>query len=347
MDEEDPVLSHQIQAVSELNKSFEKVSVLTGKIGKYVKTDGVEVYSSGWVQDKKIQNIIYFYFTFFKVLFREKPDAVFSHMTDVQSFLIFPILKLLRLKHYLWYAHKTYSPWLRLTLPWLTGVFTSTPGSFPLKIEKLYPVGQAIRHQDFPMRSFNNDYSFNKLIHVGRFDSAKNIHLLIEAASQFKINFPNLILTLIGSPSNKFENLYAEKIKFDYSDFETNKSLFFFEKITRENVSQMLLDNEIFIHAYKGSLDKTLLEATLSGLPVVTLNPEYMSIFGSWSKSKKVDVNFLVDEMTFLTTLSKKDLLSELAARRELIKSHHSLENWGSSIAKIINYGENPAELTL
>ena len=66
-----------------------------------------------------------------------------------------------------------------------------------------------------------------------------------------------------------------------------------------------------------------------------------------WSKSKKVDVNFLVDEMTFLTTLSKEDLLSELAARRELIKSHHSLENWGSSIAKIINYGENPAELTL
>jgi len=344
MDEEDPVLSHQTQAVSELNKSFEKVSVLTGKIGKYVKNDSIEVYSSGWVQDRKIQNIIYFYFTFFKVLIREKPDAVFSHMTDVQSFLIFPILKLLRLKHYLWYAHKTYSPWLRLTLPWLAGVFTSTPGSFPLKIEKLYPVGQAIQHQDFPMRSLNNDYSFNKLIHVGRFDSAKNIHLLIEAASHFKINFPDLVLTLIGSPSNKFENLYAEKIKFNYSDFETNKWLFFFEKITRENVSKMLLDNEIFIHGYKGSLDKTLLEATLSGLPVVTLNPEYISIFGSWSKSKKVDVNFLVDEITFLTTLSKKDLLSELATRRELIKSHHSLENWGSSIARIIKYDENKTQ---
>ena len=341
MDEEDPVLSHQIQAALELNKYFDKVTVLTGKIGNYVKFDSIKVYSSEWVQGNKIKSVLCFYLEFMQVIFREKPNVVFSHMTDVQSFLVAPILKLLRVKHYLWYAHKTYSPWLRFALPWLAGVFTSTTGSFPRKIKKLHPVGQAIRHQDFPMRTINDDSKFNKLIHVGRFDSAKNIHLLIMAAINFRIKMPDLTLTLIGSPSNKLEKIYADKVRSDFSDTKFRNWLSFFEKITRENVPNALFGSEIFIHAYKGSLDKTLLEATLTGLPVVTLNPEYMSIFGSWSKSMKLDVDFLVDEMAFLTSLSRNNLVSALETRRELVKSRHSLENWASSIARIINSGEN------
>jgi len=337
MDEEDPVLSHQVQAVLELNKYFDKVTVITGKIGNYLRSDSIKVYSSRWVKRNRIGSVLRFYLEFLRVILRDKPDVVFSHMTDVQSFLVAPILKLLKLKHYLWYAHKSYSPWLRFALPWLTGVFTSTVGSFPTKIKKLHPVGQAIRHQDFPMRTINEDSKFNKLIHVGRFDPAKNIHLLIMSAMNFRIMVPDLTLKLIGSPSNKLTRIYADKVKAEYSDTKFKNWLSFFEKITRDQVSKTLLESEVFIHAYKGSLDKTLLEATLTGLPVVTLNPEYMSIFGSWSKSKNVDVEFLLDEMAYLTSINWQNLVSALEARRELVKSRHSLENWGSCIAKIIN----------
>jgi len=341
MDEEDPVLSHQVQAALELNKYFDKVTVLTGKIGNYVKLESIKVYSSRWVQGNKIRSVLCFYLEFTRVIFREKPDVVFSHMTDVQSFLVAPILKLLRVKHYLWYAHKTYSPWLRFALPWLAGVFTSTIGSFPLKIKKLHSVGQAIRHQDFPMRTINDDSKFNKLIHVGRFDPAKNIHLLIISAISFRLMNLDLSLKLIGSPSNKLAKTYADKVLSDYSDYRFTNWLNFFEKITRDQVAKALLESDIFIHAYKGSLDKTLLEATLTGLPVVTLNPEYLSIFGSWSDSNRLDVDFLVDEMAVLTSLNRKSLVLTLETRRELVKSRHSLENWASSIARIINTGEN------
>ena len=60
MDEEDPVLSHQIQAALELNKYFDKVTVLTGKIGNDVKFDSIKVYSSEWVQGNKIKSVFCF-----------------------------------------------------------------------------------------------------------------------------------------------------------------------------------------------------------------------------------------------------------------------------------------------
>ena len=38
-------------------------------------------------------------------------------------------------------------------------------------------------------------------------------------------------------------------------------------------------DADVFIHAFRGSLDKVLVEAALSGLPVVTENDEFQKIF--------------------------------------------------------------------
>ena len=58
MDEEDRLLSHQIQAVNRLAESFVDVYVITGKIGKYKSPPNVHVMSSQWKSGYNILNAL-------------------------------------------------------------------------------------------------------------------------------------------------------------------------------------------------------------------------------------------------------------------------------------------------
>ena len=83
-----------------------------------------------------------------------------------------------------------------------------------------------------------------------------------------------------------------------------------------------------------GSLDKTLIEATLSGLPVVTTNPEYLENFGSWIGS---DGSSLKEEFLALLTYTRDELANELKRRRDIAANHHSLENWAKQVNQLLN----------
>jgi hypothetical protein len=81
-------------------------------------------------------------------------------------------------------------------------------------------------------------------------------------------------------------------------------------------------------------LDKALLEATISGLPVITLNREYVEIFGRWNKS-----TFHLDlrsELTALQRLNESEITSELIQRSALVRENHSLNSWITKLACIL-----------
>ena len=341
MDEDDPVLSHQAQAVSELAKHFNDVTVLTGRQGKFKEIANVRVVSSRWISNERLKSVLIFYSEFFKIIISKKPNAIFSHMTEVQSCLIAPLVRILRIKHYLWYAHKSLSPYLRWNLIWINQVFTSTLGSFPVITPKLSIIGQAIDPSAFPFKTIKSLNNVSKLVHLGRFDPSKNISIIIEAALGFKLFEPNVQLTLIGSPSSEKSMREAKLILAKFSAVQFANSIKFVNKIKRTDVSNELLKYEVFIHAYNGSLDKTLLEATLTGLPVVTINAEYLSIFGAWSNSKHLGAYFLIDELRALASINRVELENKLVLRRNQVISGHTLTNWGSLIAKYIKNDTN------
>ncbi len=63
---------------------------------------------------------------------------------------------------------------------------------------------------------------------------------------------------------------------------------------------------DCFIHSFQGSLDKTIVEATFLGLPVITINNEYRNIFGSWNLTNKGMNNSLKDEAQLLLNLENR-----------------------------------------
>ncbi len=332
MDMADPLLSHQSEAVEELAKGFDQVTVVTGHIGEYQSSPNVKVHSTNWVSGQPISNIVNLLRTSFPIIIRGKYTSVFFHMTDVQAAILSPLIWVRRRKQFLWYAHTHKSRYLIFASLWASGILTSTKGSCPLKNGRVITIGQAIDSDKFIKRK-NTCFDFNKLLHIGRFDKSKNIDILINEFKQLRAVYPEITLELIGNTSNSESLSWAEQVVKDSKSSVYSNAVVFKKAIKREEIPRVLARSDCFFHAYVGSLDKSLIEATMVGVPVVTLNPEYIHIFGRWCDDKTLTLG---SEYLALRSLSQTDLQFEIDRRYKVAINHHSLKNWIKQLESIL-----------
>jgi glycosyltransferase involved in cell wall biosynthesis len=331
MDVKSPLLSHQAELAQALASKFSHVTVISGSVGEFNSKKNLHVIDTGWRPGKSIRNIIHFYHKSLPVILCGDYDAVFFHMTDLQCFLISPLVKLKNKKQALWYAHTSKSKYLAWCMKWVDLILTSTSGSFPITCDKVTTIGQAIDSDKFKPIS-QSQLNFSRLIHIGRFDRAKNVDLLISEAIAIKSRYPEVKLTIIGSPGNKESQEWANELM--NANASEGSWLRFKSAIPRESFATEISKNGVFFHAYLGSLDKTLIESTFLRVPVVSINPEYLKIFGSWSGTSAPN---LVDEYQTFRLLSNEEISLELDRRRELALKHHSLSNWTSKVYSLFN----------
>jgi len=320
MDSQHPVLSHQVEAVIALSREFHEITVVTGQVGLYSVPSNVRVVATGWTKQRPLMNSLNYLRVVLPLLISGNFSKIFSHMTEVQSSLIGPITKFMGIPHYLWYAHAFRSKYLVWCHFWLTGIITSTSGSCPLQSTKVHPIGQAIDEMEFSFLA-RSRIEFLNFVHIGRFDPSKKIESIIETIVEIRLSRGKANLVLIGSPSTQLAELEAAKIKVKFRFAIEEGWLKFIDSIPRKSVHCVLTESDVFIHSYMGSLDKTLIEATMAGIPVATTHPEYIEIFGAWSNQKPIA---LIHEINALLTYQPEELASELHRRRSLSVNSHS-----------------------
>ena len=329
MDSSDGIFGHQVQSVWELAKDFERVYVVTGSIGEMRIPSNTYVVSTYWEPGARLKSSIRFYRQVLKFIFK-KDLVIFSHMTEVQSALIAPLTRILRIPHWLWYAHAKKSKFLTWDHFFLNGIVTSSPGSCPIKGGRVHPIGQAIDPRMFPPTNSLKQREPIKLLHFGRFDPSKNIPGIIQNCLEIRSKGIDLEFLQVGRSSNKkYEKLSSEIIE-GYSNLAWVN---FHDSVARSELPSILSDAFAFIHNYQGSLDKTLIEATMHAVPVLTVNLEYLQIFGSWGDLKDLTLS---SEFWALYNLSQVEIYSELQRRRELAISAHSLDHWTRSLIQIL-----------
>ena len=256
-------------------------------------------------------------------------------MTSVQSAFISPITRVIKLKHYLWFAHTSNGIFLKISRLLTDGIITSTPGSCPLKGSKVYPIGQSINSQKFKKKS-SNTQPVKNLLHIGRFDPSKNINEIIYEVKKLRSNFPDLKLEVFGSPSSDRFKDYESNIKAKFDSEVQLGWLKFTPHISRSSLPEILQTYDCFIHSFQGSLDKTIVEATFSGLPVITINNEYRNIFGSWNLTNKGMNNSLKDEAQLLLNLDGNKRQSEVDRRYKVVIQQHELTSWIDRLVSIL-----------
>jgi len=332
MDSQDPLLSHQYEAVRALANDFKKITVITGRVGAVVPDPKIRILSTNWQPGHGLTNLFRLFAKVIPEVFRGDFKSVFYHMTDLQCALLSPLVRLRGRRQFLWYAHTFKSKYLVFASWWVTGIITSTIGSCPLTGRLVMPIGQAIDQERFLPIPFDK-LDFDKLVHIGRFDKSKNIDLLIYAAGELKKIHPGIELTIVGSPANLESRDWAKDLIIKSKPWIEFGWLHFKEAIPREQVPIEMAKNGCFFHGYLGSLDKTLIESTMLRVPVVTLNPEYISIFGTWSK---LPISDLKDEYQAFRTLTADEINHELARRLDVACRNHSLRNWIEQLATLL-----------
>jgi len=335
MDEKSQVFSHQVELVNQLSTKFDQITVLTAQVGVCNTEKNVKVISFGWVEGKRVSSLLRFLKIFIKTIRNEKFTVLFSHMTSVQSAFISPITRVIKLKHYLWFAHTSNGIFLKISRLLTDGIITSTPGSCPLKGSKVYPIGQSINSQKFKKKS-SNTQPVKNLLHIGRFDPSKNINEIIYEVKKLRSNFPDLKLEVIGSPSTDRFKDYESNIKAKFDSEVQLGWLKFTPHISRSSLPEILQTYDCFIHSFQGSLDKTIVEATFSGLPVITINNEYRNIFGSWNLTNKGMNNSLKDEAELLLNLDGNKRQSEVDRRYKVVIQQHELTSWIDRLVSIL-----------
>ena len=335
MDEKSQVFSHQIELVNQLSAKFDQITVLTAQVGVCNTEKNVKVVSFDWVEGKRVSSLLRFLKVFIKTVRSEKFSVLFSHMTSVQSAFISPITRIIKLKHYLWYAHTSNGIFLKVSRLLSDGIITSTPGSCPLKESKVYPIGQSINSKKFRKKN-SNTQSIKNLVHIGRFDPSKNIKEIIYEVKKLRSNFPDLKLEVIGSPSSDRFKDYELNVKAKFDSELQLGWLKFTPHIPRSSLPEILQTYDCFIHSFQGSLDKTIVEATFSGLPVITINNEYRKTFGSWNLIDTGMNNSLKDEAQLLLNLDGSKRQSEVDRRYEVALKQHELTGWIERLVSIL-----------
>lgn len=341
-DPDDMVFSHQYRAILELAKHFKKVIVIANSAKENARLpDNLHVFNIQWREHSVFHNIIRVYFYFISALISLKKLSsivVFSFMTETHASLVGPITKAFNIRHILWYAHTSTPFRLSLARRLVDRILTSTQSSIKFTDKKTLAIGQMVDERLFPKKNGRDYCKSDKWVHVGRVDPSKNIEMIIEAFLNYRSTHPRAQLVLIGQSTIAFQN-YENKIKGKYQHHSENGYLIFAGKRSQSEISLALADSDLFIHAFPGSLDKTLVEATFSGIPIVTANSGFLSEFGSycreWRKFADVQTLFAKELESWIHS-SAVDRERLVESRARIARERHSFEHWLSNLLEQI-----------
>lgn len=335
MNASDSVFGLQPVVVEHLHPYFSRIDVITNSAPADVGRGVTHIFDLEWRQGKALGNLKKLFKTALMLNSQHKYDVIFYHMTDVHAAVLSPLFRILnKPRQVLWYAHANTSAWLRFSVFFVDSIVSSTKLSFPIETKKLKLLGQAIDTKLF-MNKFERDYrETRKLVHIGRIDASKEISTIIESVLKLRhIMQEKICLTFIGDSRSKDGPSYHESLLKKYRDELTSGWLRFLPPVPRSEIPAILLEYDLFIHAFNGSLDKSIVEATMASLPVVTLNIGYREEFGSWSNDVNSD---LVQEFLAYMNLSPNARSNILKSRQELAIEKHSFDNWLESLVSIL-----------
>jgi len=337
MNESSLVFSHQREIAKRLSERFEEVHVITADEEVGAEVLGISVSSTRWIPNKRITSVIKFYRVALPLILKNRKNLiVFSHMTEVQSFLLAPWCHILRIPHFLWYAHTSKSFFLYATYPLVNGIITSTPGSCPLKGRKVHAIGQAIDETN--LRGNPSEIQFPPLrwYHVGRVDSSKNIDLIISVFRRLRAAGWNLKLDIYGAPSSEKSKSYMASLLSKYRCEVDSNWLSFKGSIKRKQLYSIANDHDGFVHAFQGSLDKTVLEATLCKRIVASINPEYMKEFSIENKNDTNLEDLLLAQISRTLSTAPDSITRAIESNYEICNSNHTLERWLVELCKVL-----------
>ena len=311
--------------------SLADINIVANYVGKYELPGNVKIYSLSKENGAgKIIKILKYQWLLLKLL--PKVDGVFFHMCPEYVLGAGLLMKIFRKKTLLWYTHKSVNWKLKLAEKLVNKIFTASKESFRLPSEKVEVTGHGIDLDKFKIQKSKVKKEIQnakfKIITVGRIAETKNLHLLIETAEILKSKNFNFNIKIAGAPILESDKKYFEKLKEKIKEKELDGIIEFVGPIPNKDIAEFYQSGDLFANlSDTGSMDKTVLEAMVSGTQILVSNEAFADILPNENKTTK-DPEQIVKDIMEITKIKPSPFM------RDYVFSKHNLANLISAIVK-------------
>ena len=338
-DSKNTSLGFAISWINNFSGFYDKVDIVTlhkGDVSNLNKN--VNVHSEEFNNSNRIIRFIKIRRIIKDLINKNSYEFCLSHMSSALVLVAFTIPKFRSTQTIFWYTHRgpeSLSKKIILTLATNLSnkIITASQNSFPIKTNKVTPIGHAIDYDSFYKKQIST--KSKDFIIISRISRSKNIELSIQGFLNSCYGKTNE-LRIIGGTITDDDILYQSFLKDKYKNYSNIK---FLGVIPHAELSERIKDVGFHINnTTKGFYDKSVLETMASGIINFynnsdydrNVHPKYIEHlkFNSTESdlSKKINLvsNFGNDELLDLIKFSQKRV------------SEESLSNLHERILKVI-----------
>lgn len=354
IDKNDDLLGFFHGWVREFAKYYERLTVICLYKGEYDLPENVKILSLGKEDfgqksiKSKVKSRLFYIFRFYKYIWQERKnyDRVFIHMNPEYGVLGGWVWKIMGKRVVMWYTHKTVNLKLRIAEKFVSTVFTASSDSFQLNSKKAKVVGHGIDVNKFTGRKSKvhkvESLEQPTVVYVGRISEIKNQMLLVRAVDYLvnKKGVHNVKFNFIGEPVYDRDQNYLKEIKKFVKDKKIEKYVDFLGMVSHHDMPEQYHNADLLINLCPtGGMDKAVLEAMSSGVPVIVLNKTFENILDDYKedlvlfRGDSLELGSKIIKILNLETAKKEKMKSDL---REQVVHHHSMENLIKNLVKNI-----------
>jgi len=273
IDSDSKVLAAGLDWVRSFSEYCESVYVFSTHVGSYDLPKNVKVWElGGGGIYNKIRWVVMGFYSVLVCLRVKHPRIVFHHMSQFTSIHPGLLFRLLSIKQGLWYAHAHKNLSLIIAEKIVNKTFTSAPGAFPVKSEKLMYLGQGVNTDAF-QKVFKSNRGKPRvgLISIGRINKSKNLdELLIDLHKKNKLE-----IEFIGRNDNQE---YFDYLKILAKNKGLKLELLNDKKYA--DIPDFLIKRKYYFCGTRIAVDKAAIEAAASGCIIISNNKNVLQLTG-------------------------------------------------------------------
>ncbi len=322
VDRDDPALGFFHSWLREFALSVQKLSVVCLKEGRHSLPQNVSVFSLGKERGvSRLRYVLNFYRHIWRL--RHEYDVVLVHMNEEYVLLGGLLWRLLGKKVGLWRNHVQGNWKVPVAARLAHVIFYTSPQTYVAHYAHAYRMPVGVDTERF----VPHIAASGSILSLGRIDSVKNIHVLIEALEILQKEQIPFTATVIGTATPGRES-YEQQVAKQSTQLERAGVLVRSPSVRFEDTPSIYASHRIFVNLTPpGSFDKTMLEAAACGALLVVTNPALKEVIDSGFFVSDLSPQTVAGALRHALLLSEEEVQRESYKLREYVINEHSLKS--------------------
>jgi len=266
VDLDDPILGFFHRWIELFAEHCESVTVICLRKGRSALPGNVRVISLGKEQGGGRLSYIRAFYAAIRAE-RKNYDSVFVHMNPEYVILAGWYWRMTGKRIGMWYTHKAVNARLVLATLLSNMVLTASKESFRFSSRKVHIMGHGIDTDAFVASKHPQDL---RIVTVGRITPAKRLIEMLAVLDELYRGGHGFTFRVLGAAAAKGDHAYEQKLRAEIAKRPYAPSVSM-GAVSNDQLPRALESASVFLHlSTTGSVDKAVLEALATGLPVVT-----------------------------------------------------------------------------